>query len=268
MGERGPDELLLPGRGAGGPAGVRPGGAQGPAAAAAALARRAGRNAHSRGDLPDFQRRPTIGPRVGDGHVHRYRVRTGDACPGGAPFPGWPAHLHPHRRCGGRPGGLPGHRHGVQRLDPRGGAGGRTGDARPRAGRPAAPGAQWRGVPGARPGGLGGPPEVRCRPGDRGGRHRPAGHRLSSQPGRPGEGYRPVSAVPGTADLRAGPVGPAGSQDGPVPERTASVPLPPGLQLRDRAPVCPGQCRHPDQRQLPGARLRFGRSLWAFCSAT
>ena len=101
---------------------------------------------------------------------------------------------------------------------------------------------------------------VRGRP-----RHHRAGHglahpRRSGGPGRPREGQRPVPAVPGAADLRAGPFGKRRPRVGHLTERPPPAPVSSVDELPGRARVRAGQRRDRREGRLPRARARPHRS--------
>ena len=151
------DDVLLPGRRAGGAPRVRPGRAARAAAAGPAAGRRAGRACWCRSAiyLAINAGRPTAA-RLGRGHVDRHRVRARHAGPDrpAAARPGadLPAHLR-HRR---RPGGPDHHRRRLQRDAVLGAAAGRRGHPGRRRGRAAlGPGHRAR-LRRGRGGGVGG----------------------------------------------------------------------------------------------------------------
>ena len=114
----------------------------------------------------------------------------------------------------------------------------------------------WRGPAAAiaRRGRLGRAVRVGHRSGHRRPRGRPRHERLSAGAHRPRARDGADALVPRAADARARPLGAAGRGVGDLGERAAPVPPAPVDELRDRAAVRARQRRHPPRR--PAARRR------------
>ena len=237
LGQLRPDDVLLPGGGPGSAARVRHGRAARAPPPGSAPAGRRGRDDRADRDLPADQRRPPVGARLGNGDVHRHRVRPRGAradrqAPAG-PGPYLPAHVLRRRR----PRRHRGHRLRLQRADPRRRAADRSGHPRGH-GRAAGGQAPLRpGVRAARGGGVDRDLQIRRRPGAGRPRDGAADLRAAGHAQRPGAGLGPVPAVPRAADAGAGPVGARGSADRAVAQRPAAADLPPADQLRHRPAV-------------------------------
>ena len=240
MGQRRPDDAVLPGRGPGGATRVRPRRpARAPPVRAAA---RGGRRRHGRADrhLPAVQRGAAERARVGRRDVDRHRARARparDARPQRA-RQGAPVRPHDLRRR--RPRRAARDRRRLQRADQRAAAGAGRGGVRAAAGGgpdDAAPLGvlRHRARPVARAGGE------RRRPGRRGAGHRAVRAGVHAEPRRAGAGDRARAPVPRAADARAGARGHDQPHRHAVAERAAAELLPPVDELRDRPAVRAGQ---------------------------
>ena len=237
LGERGPDDVLLPGARPGGQARVRRRGAARAAAHHAPDRRGDRRHGAARPDLPGVQRRRLRRRRLGRRDVDRHRLR---------------ARRARARRAGRHaPARPPAHDRGLRRPDraagDRDGVLGRhlAGAARDR-GRPVrrAVRAALRVDRVARAGGrdprhrdLGRAPRVGRRSGDRGTRGRPHHERVSTATRGSRARHRDGAFVPRAAHARARARDAAQRRVRGLRQRAAPVPPPPMDQLRDRAAV-------------------------------
>ncbi len=133
VGERGPDDVLLPRRRARGEARIRPGGTAGTAPHRPCGDGRCRRHGDGRAYLPGVQRRRRRGERLGGGHVHRHRVRARSAGADGSARHA-PACSPAHPRGDRRPGGAARDRHGLHGRDRCASAGSRSRPVLPAAG--------------------------------------------------------------------------------------------------------------------------------------